>query len=121
MHGDDPCLVDGVDVYGDVKRRGIFRSIPRTEGVSTTELVGRMLLARDYSAGRRKTKTRSLSAEDATDAAAPVSIAQSSSTEEAADGRVRGFSSQFMTTSSVLRAFSQGMRPPPPGARIVYV
>tara|TARA_B110000208_G_scaffold186917_1_gene244208 strand:- start:1356 stop:1553 length:198 start_codon:yes stop_codon:yes gene_type:complete len=26
-----------------VKERGMFRSVPRTEGVSTTEIVGRML------------------------------------------------------------------------------
>lgn len=43
-HGDDPCIgPDGKDVYAHVKERGMFRSIPRTEGVSTTEIVGRML------------------------------------------------------------------------------
>eukprot|EP00946_MAST-07B_sp_MAST-7B-sp1_P001306 g1306.t1 len=45
IHGDDPCIgPDGKDVYADVKARGLFRSVPRTEGVSTTEIVGRMLL-----------------------------------------------------------------------------
>lgn len=44
VHGDDPCFVDGVDAYADSKARGIFKSIPRTEGVSTTDIVGRMLL-----------------------------------------------------------------------------
>jgi ethanolamine-phosphate cytidylyltransferase len=44
VHGDDPCIVDGKDVYGSAKRRGRYRSIPRTEGVSTTDIVGRMLL-----------------------------------------------------------------------------
>ena len=33
VHGDDPCFVDGVDVHGHVKELGMFRSIPRTEGV----------------------------------------------------------------------------------------
>ena len=37
VHGDDPCYVDGVDVYGHVEERIMFRSIPRTEGVSTSE------------------------------------------------------------------------------------
>lgn len=44
VHGDDPCIVDGKDVYASAKAKGKYRSIPRTEGVSTTDIVGRMLL-----------------------------------------------------------------------------
>jgi ethanolamine-phosphate cytidylyltransferase len=44
IHGDDPCIVDGKDVYATAKKLGKYRSIPRTEGVSTTDIVGRMLL-----------------------------------------------------------------------------
>lgn len=44
VHGDDPCFVDGKDVYEAAKAAGKFRTIPRTEGVSTTDIVGRMLL-----------------------------------------------------------------------------
>ena len=44
IHGDDPCIVDGKDVYETAKQAGKFRTIPRTEGVSTTDIVGRMLL-----------------------------------------------------------------------------
>ena len=44
VHGDDPCVVDGKDVYESAKERGKYQSIPRTEGVSTTDIVGRMLL-----------------------------------------------------------------------------
>ncbi|KAH8046848.1 cytidylyltransferase [Aureococcus anophagefferens] len=44
VHGDDPCIVDGRDVYEAAKAAGRYRTIPRTEGVSTTDLVGRMLL-----------------------------------------------------------------------------
>ena len=44
VHGDDPCIVDGKDVYETAKKAGMYRSIPRTEGVSTTDIVGRMLL-----------------------------------------------------------------------------
>lgn len=43
VHGDDECLVDGKDVYAAAKRLGRFRTVPRTEGVSTTDIVGRML------------------------------------------------------------------------------
>lgn len=58
VHGDDPCIVDGKDVYESAQKMGkelIFSdltpplsgkylTIPRTEGISTTDIVGRMLL-----------------------------------------------------------------------------
>lgn len=44
VHGDDPCIVNGRDVYETAKAAGKFRTVPRTEGVSTTDIVGRMLL-----------------------------------------------------------------------------
>eukprot|EP01121_Diplochlamys_sp_Union-15-3_P020058 TRINITY_DN76_c0_g1_i2.p1 TRINITY_DN76_c0_g1~~TRINITY_DN76_c0_g1_i2.p1 ORF type:complete len:373 (-),score=75.71 TRINITY_DN76_c0_g1_i2:71-1189(-) len=45
VHGDDIVVsADGVDTYHKVKEAGRFRTVPRTEGVSTTALVGRMLL-----------------------------------------------------------------------------
>ena len=46
LHGDDPCLLpDGSDAYAAVKAAGRFKTIKRTEGVSTTDIVGRMLLS----------------------------------------------------------------------------
>ena len=54
VHGDDPCIVDGKDVYESAKSRGKYQSIPRTEGVSTTDIVGRMLLmTKDHHKVRR--------------------------------------------------------------------
>lgn len=44
VHGDDPVIVNGKDVYIEAKKIGKYRSIPRTDGVSTTDIVGRMLL-----------------------------------------------------------------------------
>ena len=45
VHGDDPCLMpDGSDVYAHVKKLGKYREVKRTEGVSSTDIVGRMLL-----------------------------------------------------------------------------
>lgn len=32
IHGDDPCIVNGKDVYESAKKAGKFQSIPRTEG-----------------------------------------------------------------------------------------
>ena len=38
VHGDDPCIVDGKDVYEAAKKAGRYRSFPRTEGISTTDI-----------------------------------------------------------------------------------
>jgi ethanolamine-phosphate cytidylyltransferase len=43
-HGEDiSILADGSDSFSEVKRAGMFRLIKRTDGVSTTDLLGRML------------------------------------------------------------------------------
>ncbi|XP_073118370.1 ethanolamine-phosphate cytidylyltransferase isoform X2 [Elaeis guineensis] len=44
IHGDDPCLLpDGTDAYGPAKKAGRYKQIKRTEGVSSTDIVGRIL------------------------------------------------------------------------------
>ena len=44
VHGDDPCLTpSGEDVFASAKKMGQFRTIKRTEGVSTTDLLRRMM------------------------------------------------------------------------------
>ena len=41
IHGDDPCLLpDGTDAYGLAKKVGRYKQIKRTEGVSSTDIVG---------------------------------------------------------------------------------
>ncbi|WZZ78671.1 hypothetical protein YC2023_099243 [Brassica napus] len=45
IHGDDSCVLhDGTDAYALVKKAGRYKQIKRTEGVSSTDIVGRMLL-----------------------------------------------------------------------------
>ncbi len=45
VHGDDITLTaDGIDTYHIVKTAKRYREVKRTQGVSTTDLVGRMLL-----------------------------------------------------------------------------
>eukprot|EP00268_Persea_americana_P041332 TRINITY_DN4113_c0_g1_i4.p1 TRINITY_DN4113_c0_g1~~TRINITY_DN4113_c0_g1_i4.p1 ORF type:complete len:254 (-),score=53.86 TRINITY_DN4113_c0_g1_i4:988-1749(-) len=42
--GDDPCLLpDGTDAYTLAKKAGHYKQIKRTEGVSSTDIVGRIL------------------------------------------------------------------------------
>ncbi|KAK6139712.1 hypothetical protein DH2020_026543 [Rehmannia glutinosa] len=41
IHGDDPCLLpDGTDAYALAKKVGRYKQIKRTEGVSSTDIVG---------------------------------------------------------------------------------
>lgn len=41
IHGDDPCVLpDGTDAYALAKKAGRYKQIKRTEGVSTTDIVG---------------------------------------------------------------------------------
>jgi ethanolamine-phosphate cytidylyltransferase len=45
-HGDDPCITkDGKDAYAYAKSIGVYKEFKRTEGASTTDIVGRILLA----------------------------------------------------------------------------
>jgi len=109
VHGDDPCLVNGEDVYGHVKSIGKYKSIPRTEGVSTTDIVGRMLLCSKEHHQRAP-------------AGSPGSVAPPTISSGAPLGSARVTTgSRFMTTSQILRSFSVGMKPPPPNAKVVYM
>ena len=52
VHGDDPCLLpDGTDAYAYPKRIGRYKEIKRTEGVSTTDILGRLLRVGRKAAG----------------------------------------------------------------------
>lgn len=45
IHGDDPCLLpDGTDAYALAKKAGRYKQIKRTEGVSSTDIVGTIIL-----------------------------------------------------------------------------
>lgn len=49
VHGDDPCIApDGTNVFDSSCKLDIFRTIKRTEGVSTTNIIGRILTMHDY-------------------------------------------------------------------------
>lgn len=45
IHGDDPCLLpDGTDAYALAKKAGRYKQIRRTEGVSSTDIVGKITM-----------------------------------------------------------------------------
>lgn len=48
LHGDDPCYdANGNDVYAEIKKINKMKIIKRTEGISTTDIIGRILSATD--------------------------------------------------------------------------
>jgi len=96
IHGDDPCIVDGKDVYAAAKSMGKYRSIPRTEGVSTTDFIGRMLLLTKEHHQKNDSKK-----EDET--------------------MLPGKQSKFLTTSRMMRLFSAGVKAPAGDMKVVYI
>ncbi len=146
VHGDDPCIVDGKDVYQEAKDRGIYRSIPRTEGVSTTDIVGRMLyITRDHHehipkspemgglASKSIKKSGSASSLSSQLASAGVGIEDITTNQTTLDAPASprlGASAQagqfirrsnFLTTSRIMRIFASGVVEPSENAKIVYV
>lgn len=123
-HGDDPCIgADGQDVYKAVKEMGRFRTVKRTEGVSSTDIVGRMLLCtRDHhldvcaSAKTGGSKEEGNVAEgESADVASTVAVKSPKAT--------RPFTrvSSFLPTTRRLIQFAGETRAPRPGDRVVYV
>lgn len=112
VHGDDPCLLpDGTDAYAAAKRVNRFVTIKRTEGVSSTDIVGRMLMCTRASSctspnvSEQKTQLRTFS----------------QGLEALEEGGNEATSvSHFLPTSRRFVQFSSGKKPAP-GDRIVYL
>nr|XP_023871935.1 ethanolamine-phosphate cytidylyltransferase-like [Quercus suber] len=103
IHGDDPCLLpDGTDAYALAKRAGRYKQIKRTEGVSSTDIVGRILssvrvpeVSQDHNG----------------------SLCGEPHKESKSKGP---HVSQFLPTSRRIVQFSNG-KGPAPNARVVYI
>uniref|UniRef100_M4B8B6 ethanolamine-phosphate cytidylyltransferase n=2 Tax=Hyaloperonospora arabidopsidis (strain Emoy2) TaxID=559515 RepID=M4B8B6_HYAAE len=104
VHGDDPCIVDGKDVYESAQKLGKYRTIPRTEGVSTSDILGRMLVmhkthhTHDHFAANGQLSSRMLQ-----------------------DKKAKERPSKFLTTNRMLRLFSVGNHEPQKSDKIVYI
>ncbi|MQL82477.1 hypothetical protein Taro_014961 [Colocasia esculenta] len=112
IHGDDPCLLpDGTDAYALAKKAGRYKQIKRTEGVSSTDIVGRMLLCvRERSLGDSHNHS-SLQRQ--------FSHGHSQKFEDGGSGSGTRVS-HFLPTSRRIVQFSNG-KGPGPDARIVYI
>ena len=112
VHGDDPCLLpDGTDAYDAPKRAGRFRMIKRTEGVSTTDIVNRVLRAAASDELREKKKTKRDDTSDDDDVAAD---------DDATTSSRHSPQNRFLATTRLIAQFSGGGRAPQPGQRVVY-
>ncbi|RUS19873.1 hypothetical protein BC937DRAFT_86778 [Endogone sp. FLAS-F59071] len=114
VHGDDiTTMADGTDCYQAVKDAGRYRECKRTQGVSTTELVGRMLLmTRDHHKRRTSAGSSSLTSLSTED----LGIFSSGATKASSNTGV----SHFLPTSKKIVQFSEG-REPAPTDKVVYV
>ncbi|KAI8877743.1 Nucleotidylyl transferase [Backusella circina FSU 941] len=110
VHGDDiTTMADGTDCYQAVKDAGLYRECKRTEGVSTTELVGRMLLmTRDHHNRRRP----SVKEEEIIDTTTLTPFSKSGSNVTTI--------SHFLPTSRRIVQFSEGKEPKQTD-KVVYV
>eukprot|EP01134_Creolimax_fragrantissima_P004654 CFRG4654T1 len=110
VHGNDiTCDADGNDCYQAIKDAGRYRECQRTQGVSTTDLVGRMLLM---------TKTHF---DRTIDNAPPEHIEDMFMLGQGSD-KTSPYTgvTQFLQTSQKIVQFSSGNEPKP-GDKVVYV
>lgn len=104
VHGDDITMTaDGKDTYQEVKDAGLYKECQRTAGISTTDLVGRMLLmTRDHLKVGNET------------VAGPVATAELASTSPYTG------TSHFLQTTRKIMQFADN-KSPKPTDRVVYV
>ncbi|KAG5095575.1 hypothetical protein JHK84_051163 [Glycine max] len=116
IHGDDPCVLpDGTDAYAHAKKAGRYKQIKRTEGVSSTDIVGRMLLCvRERSITEKNHNHSSLQRQFSNGHSPKFEAGASAAT--ASGTRI----SHFLPTSRRIVQFSNG-RGPGPDSRIVYI
>ncbi|CAI9293842.1 unnamed protein product [Lactuca saligna] len=105
IHGDDPCLLpDGSDAYALAKKVGRYKQIKRTEGVSSTDIVGRILASIEEKKGTQ-VSDESLENEMNKSVESLLKCKNASS---------------FLPTSRRIVQFSNG-KGPGPNARVVYI
>ncbi|XP_038903703.1 ethanolamine-phosphate cytidylyltransferase isoform X2 [Benincasa hispida] len=112
IHGDDPCVLpDGSDAYALAKKAGRYKQIKRTEGVSSTDIVGRMLLC---------VRERSISDnQNHSSLQRQFSHGHSQKLDDGGSGTGTRIS-HFLPTSRRIVQFSNG-KGPGPDARIIYI
>lgn len=136
VHGDDfTVTADGKDAYWEVKEAGRMKIFKRTEGVSTTDLVGRLLyMTREHHLSSQSANVTPSSSKPATlspvaavgsplsmsrNIAPPSPAVQHQQREQQDPFASRGIST-FLPTTYRITQFSNN-RQPGPEDRIVYI
>ncbi|CDW78916.1 ethanolamine-phosphate cytidylyltransferase-like [Stylonychia lemnae] len=119
VHGDDPVLnPDGSDTYQPFKDAGRFKLLKRTEGVSTTDIVGRLLLL-----AREKERFHSQPSSSDNQNQSLISKTMLESIEPTEEQLIKQkiqSSEMFLATSRRIMNFGN-QRDPKPTDRIVYI
>jgi len=118
-HGDDLTMdVNGVDTYHAVKSAGRYKEFKRTQGVSTTDLVGRMLLATN---SHHTQDSVEVDSEQVTNLASPRNSSKSKnrSAKQASKSPWTGVS-KFLQTSQKIALFQSGQEAKPDDV-VVYI
>ncbi|XP_035779157.1 ethanolamine-phosphate cytidylyltransferase-like isoform X1 [Anopheles albimanus] len=126
VHGDDITLTaDGVDTYHLVKKALRYKEVSRTAGVSTTDLVGRMLLLtkNHFKQGEQEYEVEKDDSLEELLKKYKEKLNSTGSSQLGQDHTARSpwtGCSQFLPTTQKIIQFSDG-KPPKPTDRIVYV
>lgn len=108
-HGDDPCYNElGEDVYSEMKKQNRFKMFKRTEGISTTEIIGRLLMLSKGSTSRSSSDNKTMTSSNLLKAVADDTFDK---------GPVV---SSFLTTGWRLHEFCNN-RVPKDGDKVVYI
>jgi len=109
VHGNDITMTaDGTDTYHLVKNAGRYKECERTQGISATDLIGRMLLMSKEHQQRGQNEYK---------------VSRQDSSEMSSDSHARSpwtGVSQFLPTTQKILQFSNG-RTPKSTDRVVYV
>ncbi|KAF9331535.1 Ethanolamine-phosphate cytidylyltransferase [Linnemannia elongata] len=116
VHGDDPStLADGTDSYKYVKAQGRYLECKRTKGVSTTDLVNRMLLMTSQQQGKEQEQGQG-------DQAVREGNGGSTITGRVEQQQQRTQQQhEVLSTARKISTFARGNRDPQKGDRIIYV
>lgn len=116
-HGDDLALsADGTDCYSIIKKAGRMRTFKRTEGISTTDIVGRiLLLAKDPT--RHQTKLlKKMSGDNIITSSNVDKVVETSKSHI----NYNPSAFQLLQTTRRMKQFSSN-REPKPDDKVVYV
>lgn len=120
-HGDDPCLTpEGNDVFASAKRLGRYLELKRTEGVSTSDYLGRMLR---LTKAHHNKNTIVDDADDDEEVGEDLDGARYQCIQQDTGVNSNSFlrtTTLFPTTHRFVQ-FSQPHKTPPKGAKIVYI